>query len=123
KMDNMPMHEEVVAFSKELEKLLPDHEIVTDHVPSRVVMFAKKKFKRNTKWHTWIDFPKYQELALSGKPFATEDYLKITPAPGLSGKGTLDRRREWEKIKLEKKMQKDKRYIMVDETTEEISFE
>ena len=104
KKENMPLHEDIVAYTKQLMEHLPEYDIVTDHVPSRVVMCAKKKFFRNGKWHTWIDFPKFTELALSGKEFTTDDYLKITPAPGLSGKGTLERRKEWEE-KLKKKVQ------------------
>lgn len=90
KKEMMPIHEEVVEFSKELAKLLPDYEIVSEHIGSRVIMFAKKKFKIDGRWHTWIDFPKYHELVMSGKEFGSLDYVKPTPKVGLSGKGTLD---------------------------------
>jgi len=130
KKENMPLHEEIVEFTKMLMLNLPDYEIVTDHVPSRVVMCAKKKFKIDGKWHTWIDFPKFAELALSGKEFGTMDYLKITPAPGLSGKGTLDRWKEWQEKKAAKKAMQEKmaksekqsNEIKVDEKTDELSF-
>ncbi len=90
---NMPYHEDVVSFSKELVKYLPEYEIVSEHISSRVVMLAKKKFKKEGKWFTWIDFDKFNELALSGKEYETEDYIKMTPegSIGLSGKGSLDR--------------------------------
>ena len=91
--DNMPLHEEVVAFSKELVNYLPDYEICAEHIPSRVVMIAKKKFKRNGEWYTWIDFPKFHELIDRGVEVRTEDFLKKTPNPGLSGKGTIDYRK------------------------------
>ena len=120
KKENMPLHEEIVAFTKDLMKHLPEYDIVTDHVPSRVVMCAKKKFYKNAKWYTWIDFPKFIDLSLSGKEFTTDDYLKVTPAPGLSGKGTLDRRKEWEE-KLKKK-EEAKAVSTVDEKTDEMSF-
>lgn len=87
---NMPLHEEVVEYTNELIKYLPDYEIVSEHIPSRVVMVAKKKFKKNGKWYTWIDFEKYHELVNSGRVFTTDDYLKPTPKTGLSGKGTND---------------------------------
>jgi tRNA wybutosine-synthesizing protein 1 len=87
-LKNMPYHEEILEFTKELLKYLPDYEIVSDHLPSRVVMLSKKKFKKNNKWHTWIDFPKYQELALSGKDFTAGDYLKPTPQVGLTNEET-----------------------------------
>src|SRR3989338_11612392 len=86
---NMPMHEEVVIFSQELVKLLPEYEIVSEHIPSRVVMLAKKKFKKEDGWYTWIDFPKFHELVLSGKDFTSEDYLRKTPQVGISGHGTI----------------------------------
>lgn len=77
KEDNMPTHEEVVEFSKEINKYLKNYNIVSEHIPSRVVLLAKKKFKKNGKWHTWIDF---------------KDTSKFLPTPttGLSNKGTKD---------------------------------
>ncbi len=88
--ENMPLHEDIVKFSKELVQFLPEYEIVSEHVPSRVIMIAKKEFKKKNVWHTWIDFDKFFELVNSGKEFSTKDYLKKTPETGLSGKGTLD---------------------------------
>ena len=85
---NMPQHEEIADFTKELIKSLHDYEIVSDHVPSRVVMCAKKKYKMEGKWKTWIDFKKFDELVNSGKEFSTEDFLLNTPQTGLSGKTT-----------------------------------
>ncbi len=79
KRENMPLHDEVTAFTKELLKYLPDYEMVSEHRPSRVWMLAKKKFKMNGKWHTWIDFDKWDELINSGKEPKTMDYLKPTP--------------------------------------------
>jgi tRNA wybutosine-synthesizing protein 1 len=102
KKENMPLHEDIVDFSKKLVEHLSDYEIVSEHIPSRVVMFAKKKFFIDGKWKTWIDFPKYDELVNSDVSFDTMDYIKFTPSTGLSGKGTLDRRIEWQE-KLEKK--------------------
>src|SRR3989338_3851727 len=87
---NMPLHEEIIQFSKALLEHLPDYDIVSEHIPSRVVMFAKKKFMVNGIWKTWIDFPKWHELINSGKEFTAEDYWKRTPQVGLSGLGTLD---------------------------------
>lgn len=87
--ENMPEHAEIVAFSKQLLAHLPDYEMVSDHEPSRVVMFAKKRFKIDGEWRTWIDFPKFAELAQRGEPFTARDYLKPTPAVGI---GALDER-------------------------------
>ena len=118
--ENMPLHEEVVAFSRELLAFLPDYDIVSEHIPSRVVMFAKKKFLQNGIWHTWIDFEKFQELALSSQDFSTDDYLKKTPQVGISGKGSLDRSEEFKKKLAEK--HKIFELPMVDEHTEEMDF-
>ena len=95
-MENMPLHEDVVEFSGKLKINLEDYDFVGEHIASRVVLLAKKKFKINGKWHTWIDFKKFHELAVAGKDFSTEDYLLKTPEKfiGLSGKGTADYTRE-----------------------------
>lgn len=42
KQENMPEHEDIVKFSRELAEHLPDHEIKDEHVPSRVVLLVKK---------------------------------------------------------------------------------
>ncbi|MFC1769399.1 4-demethylwyosine synthase TYW1 [Nanoarchaeota archaeon] len=90
KIENMPFHEDVVDFSKKLNELLPEYDIVSEHIASRVVMLAKKKYFIEGKWKTWIDFNKYNELVLGGKEFSSEDYLLETPRVGLSGKTTQD---------------------------------
>lgn len=109
---NMPFHEEVVDFSKELAKFLPEYEIVSEHIPSRVVMFAKKEFKINNKWMTWIDFDKFFELLEQKEQFDKFDFLKETPSVGLSGKGTLD-------LSKKKKERKESGEVFVNEDTEE----
>ncbi len=88
---NMPYHEDVVEFTKDLIQYLDDYEIVSEHIPSRVILLAKKKFKINNKWMSWIDFKKWHNLVNSDKDFSTEDYLLPTPETGLSGKGTKDK--------------------------------
>ncbi|MFQ5531465.1 MAG: hypothetical protein ACE5ES_02510, partial [Candidatus Nanoarchaeia archaeon] len=80
-----------------LGNLLEDYEIVSEHIPSRVVMLAKKKFFIYGVWKTWIDFDKFFELVESGKPFNSMDFLLKTPIIGISGKGTLDRQKEFRK--------------------------
>ncbi len=99
--ENMPFHEDVVKFSKDLIKYLPDYDIVSEHIPSRVVMIAKKKFFKDGKWYTWIDFKRFFELVESGKEFTTDDYLKPTPETGLSGKGTLTKEDQFEEIRID----------------------
>ena len=83
KQENMPYHEDVVAFTKQLMECLPEYDIVSEHIPSRVVMCAKREFNKEGKWNTWIDFNKFHKLALSGQDFSTEDYLLPTPQTGI----------------------------------------
>jgi len=83
KESNMPTHAEVIAFSTRLMDALPEYEIVSDHPQSFVVMMAKKKYNKDGKWHTWIDFEKFHALANSRNEFTTEDYLLPTPQVGL----------------------------------------
>ncbi|MAG38545.1 4-demethylwyosine synthase TYW1 [Candidatus Woesearchaeota archaeon] len=101
KKENMPLHEEIVLFSKELVKHLSNYRTVSEHIPSRVVMLAKNEFKINNSWQTWINFKKFHELTSKEKDFSTKDYLLSTPQTGLSGKGTRDLIREREEIELE----------------------
>ena len=117
--ENMPLHEEIVTYCKELAKYLPDHEIVSEHIPSRVIMFAKKKYKINGVWHTWIDFEKWHELVNSGKDFGSMDYVKKTPQVGLSGKGTID---QMPADVRERYLKEHPEIVYVDEKTDEMSF-
>ncbi|MEK6969745.1 MAG: 4-demethylwyosine synthase TYW1 [Nanoarchaeota archaeon] len=129
--ENMPVHEEVVNFSTELIKHLPDYEIVSEHLPSRVVMLAKKKYKKiktnpgeknqSNGWHTWIDFDKFQTAykiyLKTGKEFSADDYSCKTPEVGLSGQGTLQRMHP----KLRTNFIKERK-IFVNESTEETNL-
>lgn len=114
---NMPLHEEIVGYSKKLLRYLPDYEIVSEHIPSRVVMFAKKKYFVDGKWKTWIDFPKWHELVNSGQDFDAMDYSINTPQVGLSGKGTID---QMPAERREKFLRENP--VFVDEKTQEMEF-
>ncbi len=122
--ENMPLHEEVVVFSKKLAKHLPEYLIVSEHIPSRVVMLAKKKYKINGVWETWIDFPQfhrlYGEFIKTGKEFSSDDYRLPTPQVGLSGKGTLDNMPE--DVKKKYLEAHPEAHVFVDEKTQELSF-
>lgn len=123
--ENMPLHEEIVSFSKALVKHLPDWEIVSEHVSSHVVMFAKKKFKIKGVWHTWIDFEKWHQLVHAdpgGKNFTSMDFLRKTPQVGLSGKGSLDSMPEAKREKFFAEKKALNSYTFVDEKTEEMDF-
>lgn len=121
---NMPWHEEIVDFSNKILKHLDDYEIVSEHIPSRVVFLAKKKFKKENGWNTWIDFKKWEELANSDKEFSTMDYLKKTPQTGLSGRKLKE---EWlakEDTKKNKEIadKENKPGVYVNEDEDEIEF-
>ncbi|MAG73176.1 4-demethylwyosine synthase TYW1, partial [archaeon] len=117
KRENMPLHEEVVIFSKKLAEHLPGYEIVSEHISSRVVMFAKKQFKQDGVWKTWIDFPKWDQLMKSGEEFNSMSYCVRTPQTGLSGKGTIDNAPAHVQERLRKEHP-----LFVSEETEELSF-
>lgn len=35
---------------------------MAEHAHSCCTLLAQQKFKRGGKWHTWIDYPRFQEL-------------------------------------------------------------
>eukprot|EP00008_Paramoeba_atlantica_P001700 CAMPEP_0201502540 /NCGR_PEP_ID=MMETSP0151_2-20130828/84187_1 /ASSEMBLY_ACC=CAM_ASM_000257 /TAXON_ID=200890 /ORGANISM="Paramoeba atlantica, Strain 621/1 / CCAP 1560/9" /LENGTH=633 /DNA_ID=CAMNT_0047896141 /DNA_START=2992 /DNA_END=4893 /DNA_ORIENTATION=- len=86
-MKNVPWHEEVVLFCKELEKQLGgEYEIAAEHEHSCCVLLARKDtFLIDGKWHTWIDYARFQELIKEGKPFSAVDYMKPTPPWAIYG--------------------------------------
>jgi len=82
-MKNVPYHQEVLHFSQALCDSTPfmkeNYEIACEHEHSCCVLLANKRFKVDGVWHTWIDYPKFHELAASGKDFTAEDYMAPTP--------------------------------------------
>lgn len=58
KQENMPLHEEVKEFALKVLEFLPEYELCNEHKPSRVVLLAKKKYKKQT----WLDFEKFFTL-------------------------------------------------------------
>jgi len=54
-ISNMPEHKEVKEWGIKLAEMLPDYEYVSEHVPSRVILLAKKNFHKKT----WINFDKF----------------------------------------------------------------
>ncbi len=75
KKENMPMHDEIMTFSKIINEYLENYEIISEHKASRVVLLANKKLKENGKWQTWIDFEKFFK--------GDENYNKETPKENL----------------------------------------
>eukprot|EP00928_Gymnodinium_smaydae_P063877 TRINITY_DN47355_c0_g1_i1.p1 TRINITY_DN47355_c0_g1~~TRINITY_DN47355_c0_g1_i1.p1 ORF type:complete len:700 (-),score=142.86 TRINITY_DN47355_c0_g1_i1:136-2235(-) len=85
---NVPWHEEVKAFSEAMlaaEGLDDQYELACEHQHSNIVLIAHKRYKINGKWHTWIDYDKFHQLAASGSDFGVHDYLAETPSWAVYG--------------------------------------
>ncbi|CAC9695996.1 tRNA-YW synthesizing protein, putative [Plasmodium sp. DRC-Itaito] len=82
-MKNIPWHEEVYQFAWNLinkKKSLSDiYEISCEHKHSCSILIAKKIFKINNKWNTWIDYEKFQQLIKNKEKFNALDYSVQTP--------------------------------------------
>ena len=109
-MKHVPFHEEVVQFCVDLcnaiaedgnndDVVLPsaedgaeamgvaaaivdrEYEIACEHEHSCCMLIARKQFKINGIWHTWIDYNKFMELYDSGRTdFTSLEYAAPTPA-------------------------------------------
>lgn len=82
-MRNVPFHHEVVKFCEALIEAIGggEYEIACEHEHSCCMLIAKKQFKINGVWHTWIDYPKFFELIESGRTdFTSLEYAAPTPA-------------------------------------------
>ncbi|GMH16217.1 hypothetical protein Nepgr_018058 [Nepenthes gracilis] len=81
-MENVPWHSDVKAFSEALaSKCEGEYEVACEHAHSCCVLLAKTdKFKVNGRWCTWIDYERFHDLVLSGRPFNSMDYMASTPS-------------------------------------------
>jgi len=105
-MSNTPWHHEVVDLVKnlkvELDKLrlagedVPEYDLACEHKHSVSVLLARVDQFSETGpdgrriWKTWIDYPKFNELARKHREdptftFAVEDYTAETPSWALFG--------------------------------------
>mgnify|MGYP001562268113 CR=1 FL=1 len=74
---NMPTHEEVKAFGmRVLEELNADYEFASEHIPSDVILLAKKKYHQKT----WIDFERFFELVNVPNPPQNLDAMEYSVA-------------------------------------------
>ena len=78
KEENMPSHSEVKEFTEKINEFLPEYEYCSEQKSSRVVLLAKKEFKKKGKWVAWIDFDKFFKLVSKKKKFESKDYLTQT---------------------------------------------
>jgi len=87
-MANVPWHEEVKSFTEAIlaeQNLKENYELACEHQHSCIVLLAHKRFKRDGKWHTWIDYDRFHELVMSGKDFDAMEYAAPTPDWALYG--------------------------------------
>ncbi|XP_062945407.1 S-adenosyl-L-methionine-dependent tRNA 4-demethylwyosine synthase TYW1 isoform X2 [Cynocephalus volans] len=112
-MANVPWHEEVVRFVRELVDLIPDYEIACEHEHSNCLLIAHNKcetpgsllppqmdfglpslrncFKIDGEWWTWINYNRFQELIQQyddsggSQTFGAKDYMARTPHWALFG--------------------------------------
>ena len=89
-MKNVPYHVEVVRFCTTIVKAYnakygDTYEIASEHEHSCCVLISNLRFKRQGKWHTWIDFDKFHKLLASGASFSSTDYAQETPSWAVYG--------------------------------------
>jgi tRNA wybutosine-synthesizing protein 1 len=86
---NTPFHQEVVKFcialrdeiARIVNKEDADYDLSCEHEHSLCILIANKnKFFKNDKWHTWIDYAKFDQLVKLGNEFVSEDYMEETPS-------------------------------------------
>jgi tRNA wybutosine-synthesizing protein 1 len=91
-IQNSPWHAEVCEFSEALAERLRNrgksvsYSVATEHEHSCCILLAREdKFKVDGRWHTWIDYAKFNELitayyASGGTAtFKSSDYMIETP--------------------------------------------
>lgn len=77
---SVPYHNEVRAFGEKLCAMKGDYGLACEHEHSLSILLARKdRFLKKGKWHTWIDYDKFQRLCKSGESFGAEDYMAETP--------------------------------------------
>jgi tRNA wybutosine-synthesizing protein 1 len=78
-MKNVPFHEEVRNFCKELLKYLGgNYELACEHVHSCCILISDTSLKINGKWHTWINYPKFLAVYLCHTTIIAGSCLLLT---------------------------------------------
>lgn len=86
-IQNSPFHEEVrlfgAAMCQQLHAAGLEYDLACEHVHSCCILISDRKMFRNGRWHTHIDFDKFNELVMryyaTGEQFETTDYMAPTP--------------------------------------------
>jgi len=87
---NCPFHEQVVEYCQRLVAAVDGYLLASEHAHSNCVLLAKDSFLIDGQWHTWIDYDRFAELATSGKPFTSTDYMAPTPSWAVYTPGSVD---------------------------------
>ncbi|CEM14822.1 unnamed protein product [Vitrella brassicaformis CCMP3155] len=86
---HVPYHQEVLNFADAIisssAELADEYELACEHEHSNCVVIAKKSFKIDGVWHTWIDYDRFHQLATSGELFGALDYCAPTPQWAVRG--------------------------------------
>ena len=90
-MANVPYHADVLAFANALAAAVAkrgggDYGLACEHAHSCCTLLARRdKFWRDGRWHTHIDYPRFNSLQASGQPFSATDYCLPTPGWAVAG--------------------------------------
>jgi len=100
-MGNVPFYDEVQAFVEALVKALEkrglDYGLAAEHSHSCCILIGERQrfYRKETGWHTLIDYEKFFDCLESGKEFGPADYIgPPTPQWALYGNGGFDPRDE-----------------------------
>lgn len=83
RITNVPSWERVVEYGQKLASCLGgghEYEVACAHKHSGCLLLARKDFKINGKWHTWINFPKFNEMVLK-EPEVIDAHNYLLPTP------------------------------------------
>jgi tRNA wybutosine-synthesizing protein 1 len=114
-MNNVPFYDEVVDFAKGIvEELnrrrtstdLPEYAIAAEHAHSCCILIARTTLRREGKWFTHSDYPRFFDLLESGQAFGPADYTAETPEWAYFGNGGFNP--EDVHVKRNKKADKEK---------------
>ena len=83
RISHVPTWERIVEYAQLLCKHVGGgnmYEVACVHEHSKCLLLAKKEFRINDTWHTWIDFDKFNSSTMEGKSLKIEEYMLPTPS-------------------------------------------
>jgi tRNA wybutosine-synthesizing protein 1 len=82
------------------------------------ILIARTTLRRDNKWYTHIDYPRFFELLESGESFSPADYTAETPEWAYFGEGGFNP--EDVRVKRNKKADREKEEVALREGVEQI---